>query len=83
MAIGGLWTLPYLTRIRALSCPSCIPNGDRNWLWVMANPQAAYLPIHPPRSKAAFAQRIADWRGILVSAGYLVYQHWQGLRRIA
>jgi transposase len=47
----------------------------------MANPQAAYFQIHPPRSKAAFAQRIADWRGILVSAGYLVYQHWQGLRQ--
>jgi transposase len=60
---------------------SWLLHGDRNWLWVMANPQAAYFQIHPTRSKAAFAQLIADWRGILVSDGYLVYQHWQGLRQ--
>lgn len=26
-------------------------------------------------------QLIADWTGILVSDGYLVYQRWQGLRQ--
>jgi transposase len=60
---------------------SWLLHGDRNWLWVMANPQGAYFQIHPTRSKAALAQLIADWRGILVSDGYLVYQHWQGLRQ--
>jgi len=55
--------------------------GDRRWLWVMANPLVAYFQIHPTRSKGAFAQLIADWTGILVSDGYLVYQHWQGLRQ--
>ena len=60
---------------------SWLMHGDRHWLWVMANPEVAYFQIHPTRSKAAFAQLIADWRGILVSDGYLVYQRWQGLRQ--
>jgi len=47
----------------------------------MANPEVAYFQIHPNRSKAAFVQLIGDWTGILVSDGYLVYQHWQGLRQ--
>jgi transposase len=60
---------------------SWLVHGDRHWLWVMANPEVAYFQIHPTRSKAAFVQLIADWMGILVSDGYLVYQHWQGLRQ--
>ena len=60
---------------------SWLVHGDRHWLWVMANPQVAYFQIHPNRSKAAFVQLIADWSGILVSDGYLVYQSWQGLRQ--
>jgi transposase len=60
---------------------SWLAGGDRRWLWVMANPLVAYFQIHPTRSKGAFAQLIADWMGVLVSDGYLVYQHWQGLRQ--
>jgi transposase len=60
---------------------SWLVHGDRHWLWVMANPQVAYFQIHPNRSKAAFVQLIADWRGILVRDGYLVDQSWQGLRQ--
>lgn len=60
---------------------SWLTSGDRHWLWVMANPVVAYFQIHPNRSRAAFAQLIADWRGILVSDGYLVYRYWQGLRQ--
>jgi transposase len=60
---------------------SWLTSGDRGWLWVMANPLVASFQIHPTRSKGAFAQRIADWTGVLVSDGYLVYQHWQGLRQ--
>jgi transposase len=56
-------------------------HGDRHWLWVMANSLVAYFQIHPHRSKTAFAQLIADWLGILVSDGYSVYQHWQGVRQ--
>jgi transposase len=58
-----------------------LTGGDRRWLWVMANPLVAYFQIHPTRSKGAFAQLIADWTGILVSDGYLVYQYWQGVRQ--
>ncbi len=44
------------------------------WLWVMASERVAFYMIHPRRSKAAFAARIDDWEGILVSDGYGVYQ---------
>jgi transposase len=60
---------------------SWLVHGDRHWLWVIANPAVAYFQIHPTRSKAAFAQLIAEWRGILVSDGYIVYHSWQGLRQ--
>ena len=60
---------------------SWLLHGDRQWLWVMANPEVAYFQRHPRRSKAAFIQRIGDWMGILVSAGYLLYHSWQGLRQ--
>jgi transposase len=56
-------------------------HGDRQRLWVMANPAVAYFQIHPARSKAAFVQLIGDWRGILVSDGYLLDHSWQGLRQ--
>ena len=42
---------------------SWLLHGDRQWLWVMANPEVAYFQIHPTRSKTAFVQRIADWTG--------------------
>jgi transposase len=60
---------------------SWLIHGDRHWLWVMANPVVVYFQIHPHRSKAAFAQLIVDWEGILVSDGYLGYRYWQGLRQ--
>jgi transposase len=60
---------------------SWLLHGDRQWLWVMANPAMAYLQIHSNRSKAALRQLIGDWRGILVSDGYRVYQAWAGLRQ--
>jgi transposase len=47
----------------------------------MANPLVAYFQVHPARSKGVFAHLIADWTGVLVSDGYLVYQHWQGARQ--
>src|SRR5262249_36532204 len=53
---------------------SWLMHGDRHWLWVMTNPVVAYFQVHTHRSKTAFAQLIGDWRGILVSDGYRVYQ---------
>ena len=61
---------------------SWLLHGDRHWLWV--DGESCRWPIFrytPHRSKAAFAQLIGDWRGILVSDGYGVYQSWQGLRQ--
>jgi transposase len=55
--------------------------GDRQWLWVMTNPLVAYFQIHPTRSKTAFEQLIAAWRGLLVSDDYGVYCSWKGLRQ--
>jgi transposase len=61
--------------------PSWLVHGDRQWLWVMANPAVAYFQIPMNRSKTAFAQLIGDWRGILVSDGYRVSQAWESLRQ--
>ena len=60
---------------------SWFTQGVRHWLWVMTNPLVAYFQIHPTRSQAAFEQLIADWKGILVSDDYGVYQSWTGLRQ--
>jgi transposase len=60
---------------------SWFTQGVRHWLWVMTNPLVAYFQIHSTRSQAAFEQLIADWKGILVSDDYGVYQSWTGLRQ--
>lgn len=60
---------------------SWLTQGVRYWLWVMTNPFVAYFQIHRTRSRAAFEQLIADWKGILVSDDYGVYQSWRGLRQ--
>jgi hypothetical protein len=44
--------------------------GARQWLWGIASLAAAYLQGHPNCSKAALAQLIDDWSGLLVSDGY-------------
>jgi len=51
------------------------------WLWVMVSDTAAFYMIHPHRSKEAFAALIDDWAGILVSAGYGVYENWAQARQ--
>jgi transposase len=60
---------------------SWFTQGLKHWLWVMTNPLVAYFQIHPTRSQSAFEQLIADWKGILVSDDYGVYQSWKGLRQ--
>ena len=55
---------------RSVAETSWLMHGDRQWLWVMANAAVAYLQSHTNRSKAAFAQRMGDWRGIVVRDGY-------------
>jgi transposase len=56
-------------------------HGDRHWLWVMAHPAVASFQRYIARSKAAFVQRIGDWRGLPVSDGYRLSHAWQGLRQ--
>jgi transposase len=78
MAIGAV---ARTSLVNDIDETSWLMHGDRHWLWVMANPAVASCQIHPHRSKGAFTQLIADWRGILVSDGYGVYQSWEGLRQ--
>jgi transposase len=83
-------SLPHYTAIGAVARPSLVNymdetsgvlHGDRQWLWVMANPDVAYFQIHPNRSKGAFVRLIGDWRGLLVSDGYVLYHAWPGVRQ--
>lgn len=46
------------------------------WLWAMVNDRVAFYRIDPRRSKQAFQSLIEDWKGILISDGYGVYQNW-------
>jgi transposase len=69
------------SRVHYIDETSWLMHGERNGLWVMANPDVASFQIHPKRSKAAFVQLIGNWRGILVSDGYRVYQSWEGRRQ--
>lgn len=47
-----------------------------HWLWVMTNALVAFFRIDRHRTKQAFLELIADWRGILVTDGYGAYQKW-------
>jgi transposase len=55
--------------------------GKLQWLWAMVNPVVAFFMIHPNRSKEAFLQLIADWKGILISDHYGVYVNWVNKRQ--
>ena len=46
------------------------------WLWVMANPKAAFFMLHKNRSYEAFLKLVAAWEGILVSDDYGLYKKW-------
>lgn len=60
---------------------SWFKSGKLQWLWTMANPIVAFFMIHPNRSKEAFSQLIADWKGILISDHYGVYVKWVNKRQ--
>jgi transposase len=51
------------------------------WLWIMATDTVASYRIDPHRSKDAFVALIDEWKGILVSDGYGVYQDWVNQRQ--
>ena len=52
-----------------------------NWLWTLSTDTVSLYLIHPNRSKEAFTALIEEWRGILVSDGYGVYQDWVNHRQ--
>jgi transposase len=56
-------------------------NGALMWLWTLVNQQVAFFLLHTRRSKEAFLELIGDWKGILVSDAYGVYQKWVNLRQ--
>ena len=51
------------------------------WLWSMVTDSVTLYRIHAKRSQEAFGSLIKDWRGILVSDGYGVYQAWGPARQ--
>jgi len=51
------------------------------WLWTMVTDSVTLYLIHPNRSKDAFFELIEDWKGLLVSDGYGVYQDWVNRRQ--
>jgi transposase len=51
------------------------------WLWTMATDTVTLYLIHPNRSQEAFFELIEDWKGLLVSDGYGVYQKWVNRRQ--
>jgi transposase len=57
-------------------CPNAL-----QWLWILATDTVTYYRIDPHRSKAAFFALIDEWKGILVSDGYGVYQDWVNQRQ--
>jgi transposase len=52
-----------------------------NWLWTMATDTVTLYLIHLNRSKEAFFDLIEDWKGLVVSDGYGVYQDWVNRRQ--
>ena len=55
--------------------------GKLRWLWVLANAVAAFFMVHERRSREAFEVLIEEWKGVLMSDGYGVYQSWVNLRQ--
>ena len=60
--------------------PWCCQN-TLNWLWTLSTDTVSFYLIHPNRSKEAFLALVKEWRGILVSDDYGVYQDWVNQRQ--
>ena len=56
-------------------------HGKLMYMWAMVNSKVAFFKIHQRRSKEAFLELIADWKGILISDGYRLYTDWINLRQ--
>jgi transposase len=51
------------------------------WLWTMTTETVSLFLMHANRAKEAFFDLIDDWKGLLVSDGYGVYQTWVNRRQ--
>ena len=60
---------------------SWLQSGKLKWLWTMVNEAVSFFMIHKNRSKQAFEELIADWKGILISDNYGVYVNWVNKRQ--
>jgi len=47
----------------------------------MVNDTVTFFMVHGRRSREVFETLIQDWKGILISDGYKVYQRWVNLRQ--
>ncbi len=56
-------------------------HGKLMYMWAMVNAKIAFFKMHQRRSKEAFLELIADWKGILISDGYRLYTDWVNLRQ--
>jgi len=56
-------------------------HGKLMYMWAMVNSKIAFFKMHQKRSKEAFLELIADWKGILISDGYRLYTDWVNLRQ--
>jgi len=56
-------------------------HGKLMYMWAMVNSKVAFFKMHQRRSKEAFLELIADWKGILISDGYRLYTDWVNLRQ--
>jgi len=55
------------------------PSSDSPY--VKRTKSVAYFKIQQHRSKEAFLDLVEDWKGILISDGYRLYQSWLNLRQ--
>jgi transposase len=74
-------TIARASEVNNIDETSWKKNGVLHFLWVMVNNNVAFFKIHKERSKKAFLALIDDWKGILISDGYNVYQNWVQLRQ--
>ena len=62
--------------VHSMDATSGFCGSTRQGLWVRARDTAAFSMRHPQRSTAAFAARMEDGQGLLVSDGEGISQRW-------
>ena len=68
-------------KVNGVDETSWLQSGKLKWLWTMVNETVSFFMIHQNRSKQAFDELVADWKGILISDNYRVYVNWINKRQ--